>query len=476
MEKKVCLFLLVLCTIFCSCGKGQKGPNSNSKEKQTSGKAIRPNILFLLADDLGYGELGAYGQKMVKTPILDSLANLGMRFTDFYAGSPVCSPSRAVLMTGIPSSKNTIRGNNGLYTTGEWRRVALKKEEPTLGEMLGNAGYQTAFIGKWHLGIPDDVGTWAHARGFQYAVQEQWTARYGGRNFDGPMEYINGIQDSINFDYTQWDSHDDFRTQLALDYLDTKRNTDKPFFLFMSFRAPHGHEYVIGNKELYRDLGWPAQERLHAAKITLLDKQVGRLLRKLETMGELENTLILFTSDNGPHQEGDDHDHEFFNSNGALKGYKRDLYEGGLRVPFIAYWKGKIAEGLTSSFIGSFQDIMPTLAQVAGTPVPEQATGTSLLPVLLGESHGERPYLNWEFVKTSRKNSFRQSVRMGNFKGVRYAVDAPTELYDLETDISETNNIADQHPEIIKKMNHIFKEDRIANSHYPYGGSQDQKK
>ncbi len=469
MKKLSFYFLLLVLSTAISCKENSAKKNTAISEIASSKKNGRPNILFLLSDDLGYGELGSYGQKQIATPVLDSLAKVGMRFTNFYAGNAVCSPSRAVLMTGKKSSTNTIRGNNGIFNDDQWQRVALNKDEITLGEMLGEANYKTAFIGKWHLGIPDDVSTWAHDRGFQYAVQEQWTAKYGRKNFNGPMEYINGMQDSISFDYTQWNSHDEFRTNLALDYLDNNLDNEKPFFLLMSYRAPHGHEYDIGNKDLYMDKGWPAPERLHAAKITLLDQQIGRLLYKLEEMGELENTLVLFTSDNGPHHEGKpNHNPEFFDSNGALRGIKRDLYEGGIRVPLIAYWKGKIAPGNTNDYVGGFQDVMPTLAEVAGIDIPMQTNGVSMLPVLLGKQQVEQPYLNWEFVK-SGKDGFRQSARIGNFKGVRYAIDAPTELYDLQTDISETKNIASEHPDIIEKMNKIFKEDRTNNLHYPYG-------
>ncbi|RKR14337.1 arylsulfatase A-like enzyme [Maribacter vaceletii] len=472
MQKTYIYILCLMVISLQSCGEKSKKVHK-SKETTVTEIIKKPNILFLLADDLGYGELGSYGQKILETPVLDSLAREGMRFTNFYAGSAVCSPSRAVLMTGKKSSTNTIRANKGYYPDGSSRRVSLQKEDLTLAEMLGDNGYQTAFIGKWHLGLPDDVSSWAHGRGFQYAVQEQWSHKYDQSNFDGPMEYINGMQDSINFDYTKWDSHDDYRTNLALDYLDKQYNKDKPLFLFMSFRAPHGHEKVIGNNTLYMDKGWPAAERLHAAKINLLDKQVGRLLKKLDAMGQLENTLVIFTSDNGPHHEGEGHDHEFFNSNGALKGYKRDLYEGGIRVPMIAYWKGKINSNSTNNLVAGFQDFMPTLAEIANIETPKQSNGISILPVLLNTTKKvNRKYLNWE---TSEKG-FRQSIRINHLKGVRYGVNSTIELYDMNTDISETKNIAAKYPELIQKIDSIFKNDRTENQYYPYGGKTKLKK
>lgn len=430
----------------------------------------KPNILFLLADDMGYGELGCYGQEVIETPVLDQLAADGMQFTNFYAGNPVCSPSRAVLLTGIHSGNNTIRGNKGYDPVNDrYDRIALKKTDITMGEMLKEAGYQTAFIGKWHVEDPNDLSTWAYSRGFDYAIQEQWGSPYGGIQYDEQMHWINGKKDSIYYHETEWNCKDEFRTELAFDYLDHVLDKEKPFFLFMSYRAPHAHERYIHNKENYADRGWPDVERRHAAKVTLLDQQIGRMLKKLEAMGELENTLIFFTSDNGPTGEGD-HDYEFFNSNGDLKGFKRDTYEGGIRVPALVYWKGNIKAGSVSDYIGCGQDFMPTIAEAVGIEAPEAANGLSFLPVLLGETPNRREFLNWEFHKNgSNAKAFRQAVRIGNMKAVRYGVDSPTELYDLEKDISESNNIAAQHPEIIKKVEKIFIEERSENTHYPYG-------
>lgn len=461
--KRTTFYISILLFLFIGC--------TNHEKKALETK--RPNILFLLADDLGYGELGCYGQETIQTPVLDSLAKQGLRFTNFYAGNAVCSPSRAVLMTGKSSSFNTIRGNSGSFSDDRWMRVALKKDEMTLGEMLKNAGYQTAFIGKWHLDDPNDLSTWAYNRGFDYAVQEQWGSPFGGIKYDEQMHWINGKKDSVYYRVEDWECKDEFRTKLAFNYLD-KKDKDKPFFLFMSYRAPHGHESEIGNKTLYSDRGWPQKERLHAAKITLLDKQIGRLLKKLEEMGELENTLVLFSSDNGPHNEGG-HNHEFFNSNGVLRGFKRDVYEGGIRVPLIAFWKGKIEAGAETNFVAGFQDFMPTLAQVAGIEDPEQSNGISILPVITGKAQPKHESLNWEFQmdgwgRKMMDGGFRQSARIGNWKGVRYGIASKTELYKLDEDISETNNLAAEHPEIVEKMNRIFEKNRSDTEGFPYGG------
>lgn len=461
--KPIIFYFLVLSLIFTSCGIHEKKSSAPKK----------PNILFLLADDLGYGELGCYGQETIQTPVLDNLAKRGMRFTDFYAGNAVCSPSRAVLMTGKSSSFNTIRGNSGSFSDDRWMRVALKKDEMTIGEMLKNAGYQTGFVGKWHLDNPNDLSTWAYNRGFDYAVQEQWGSRFGGVQYDEQMHWINGKQDSIYYRVDEWQCKDEFRTELAFNFLD-KLDKNKSFFLFMSYRAPHGHESEIGNKELYSDRDWSAKERLHAAKITLLDQQIGRMLKKLEEMGELENTLVIFTSDNGPHGEGG-HDYEYFNSNGVLKGFKRDVYEGGIRVPFIASWKGKIEAGAETNFVAGFQDFMPTLAEIAGIEIPKQSNGISILNTLSGENQTARESLNWEFQldgwgRKMLDGGFRQSARIGNWKGVRYGKNSETELYNLNEDISETNNLADDHPEIVQKMNQIFEKNRSETEGFPYGG------
>lgn len=459
--------ILLTAILFASCGA------SSTKKKETTSSQKVPNILFLLADDLGYGELGCYGQKVIETPVLDKFATEGMRFTNFYAGNPVCSPSRAILMTGISSSYNNVRGNGGWLPDQEkYGRITLKKEDLTLGEMLKGAGYQTAFIGKWHIDDQNDMSTWAFARGFDYAIQEQWGRTNTGYMYDEQMHWINAKDDSVYYDETKWNCKDEFRTELAFDWMDNKMNKDKPFFLFMSYRAPHAHERYIHNKEIYADRGWPDVERRHAAKITLLDQQIGRMLKKLEGMGELDNTLILFTSDNGPNSELE-HDHNFFNSNGDLRGYKRDVYEGGIRVPTMAYWKGKIQAGSVSDYIGSGQDFMPTLADLAGIKAPKQSNGVSFLPILKGELGIKRDFLNWEYTnRGSEANPFRQACRIGTMKGVRYGTENLMELYDLSKDISEVNNIATAHPDLVKRMEKIIEEERSDNVHYPYGGAK----
>lgn len=434
---------------------------------QTSFK--QPNILFLLADDMGYGELGVYGQATIKTPNLDRLAAEGMRFTDFYAGCSVCSPSRASLMTGQHMGHVSIRGNRGNLGNGAWGRIPLKKTEVTLGEMLQQAGYETAFVGKWHLGVPENESTWAHGRGFGHAIQEQWGISKDGMVFDEKVHWFNGTQKSVRYDPEAHDCLDEFRTNFAMDYLKS-RDTSKPFFLFMSYRSPHAHELYIREKDLYADRGWPPVERRHAARITMLDEQIQRLINHLEETGELDNTIILYTSDNGPHREKG-HDNLFFKSAKGLRGYKRDLYEGGVRMPFIAYWRGKIQPGTVSNHIGAAYDFMPTLAALAGVDCPEQSDGISLLPELFGQEQPKHTALYWEIQQPEQAGEgFAQAVRMGRWKAVRVGAGTPIELYDLDTDLLEQNNIAAEHPEWVKRLTQQMNQASRATAHYPYSG------
>ncbi|MDU0355577.1 arylsulfatase [Paraglaciecola aquimarina] len=434
-------------------------------------KSKKPNIIILLADDMGYGELGAYGQKVIKTPNIDKLAEQGMLFTDFYAGTSVCAPSRAVLMTGQHTGHASIRGNHGYSEEGKWGRVALKKNEVTLAEMLKDAGYQTGMVGKWHLGVPEDTSTWAQGRGFDYALQEQWGKSASGDTYDEREHWltIDGRTSSAFYDYNKYSCLDEFRTNHALGFLDGKK-TNQPFFLYMSYRSPHAHEFFLSKNDLYPEhkQEWPEIERRHAARITMLDQQIQRLLDKLEQLGELENTFILFTSDNGPHNENH-HDRHFFESSGGLKGYKRDVYEGGVRIPAIAFWKGKIKPGKTDH-LAAFYDVMPTLAELANTNTPMQSDGISFLPEALGEKQTKHEFLYWEIQEGTTVKGFRQAVRMDNWKAVRYANQYKTELYNLEDDLLEQKDVAAAHPKLVAQAELILKRESTLNSRYPFAG------
>lgn len=435
----------------------------------------KPNIVILLADDMGYGELGCYGQETIKTPTIDALAEQGVRFTDFYAGCSVCSPSRGVLMTGIHAGRATIRGNKAFVTVnGKWDRIALKKSEVTLAEMLKGAGYQTAFVGKWHLGIPQDVSTWACGRGFDFAIQEQWGPKPDGGVYDERYHLKNGNTEEIFHDYSEWSCLDEFRTELILDYLDMEYDKAKPLFLFMSYRSPHAHEYFLSEYDNYKDemrdgYRWPEIERRHASRISMLDQQIKRLLDKLEAMGELENTFFLFTSDNGPTAENH-HDRFFFQSSGGLKGYKRDMYEGGVRVPGIAVWPAKGRKGTVTDHQATFYDVMPTLAEIAGIEPPAQTDGISFLPEVLGKEQPKHDHIYFEIIENPNPKAFRQAARMGKWKAVRYGVQNPVELYDLEQDLFETKNVAGDYPEILTRMKKILETESTPTPHYPMAG------
>lgn len=435
----------------------------------------RPNIVLLLSDDLGYNELGSYGQKIIKTPHIDSLAKKSMMFTDFYAGSPVCSPARAVLLTGKSSSHVSIRGNAAFIRDSVWKQIALDKNEYTLGEMFKEAGYQSAFIGKWHLDTADQPETWAFSHGFDFAAQEQWggsTDKYKKQGL-----WLNGNEELLPYDFNNHDCKDAFYTDTAFKFLEEKSN-DKPFFLFMSYRSPHSFEGPIRDTLWYSKEDWPKVEQAQAAKITLQDQQVGRLLEKLESINELDNTIVLYTSDNGAHFNHDNvngHQLEFFDSNGNLRGGKRDLYEGGLRVPLIAYWKNKIIPGSKTNHISGFRDVMTTFAEITGIEKPSHNNGISFLPTLLNRKQKKHEFLNWEFQLSGSfqelpDGGFRQSVRIGDFKAVRYGINSNTEVYNLINDESETNDISNLHPEIVEKAEQIFLSERSDTFGFPYGG------
>ena len=435
----------------------------------------RPNIVLLLSDDLGYNELGSYGQKIIKTPHIDSLAKKSMMFTDFYAGSPVCSPARAVLLTGKSSSHVSIRGNAAFIRDSVWKQIALDKNEYTLGEMFKEAGYQSAFIGKWHLDTADQPETWAFSHGFDFTAQEQWggsTDKYKKQGL-----WLNGNEELLPYDFNNHDCKDAFYTDTAFKFLEEKSN-DKPFFLFMSYRSPHSFEGPIRDTLWYSKEDWPKVEQAQAAKITLQDQQVGRLLEKLESMNELDNTIVLYTSDNGAHFNHDNvngHQLEFFDSNGNLRGGKRDLYEGGLRVPLIAYWKNKIIPGSKTNHISGFRDVMTTFAEIIGIEKPSHNNGISFLPTLLNMKQKKHEFLNWEFQLSGSfqelpDGGFRQSVRIGDFKAVRYGINSNTEVYNLINDESETNDISNLHPKIVEKAEQIFLSERSDTFGFPYGG------
>ena len=440
--------------------------------------ADKPNIIYIMADDLGYGDLSSMGQQHFETKFLDQMRAEGMLFTQFYSGSTVCAPSRSCIMTGQHTGNTTVRGNHGNAGPRELRgRVGLEPDDITIAEVLKKHGYTTGLVGKWGIG-EEGSGVTPTEKGFDffYGFLNQRNAH----NFYPPFLWKN--QEKILFPENDTDAMTgqfahDLMTDEALAFVD--RNAQNPFFLYLAYTIPHAEmtapnidEWIgkFGEETTYLKRGgsYGTQENpkaAFAAMVTRLDRDVGRLIDLLKQKGIDENTLIIFTSDNGPHGEGG-HDYEFFDSNGPLRGMKRDLYEGGIRVPFIVRWPGKVEANSTSDHIGAFWDFFPTALDLAGAESKASIDGISILPTLLGQDNqAEHEYLYWEFFEYGG----RQAVRKGDWKGIRYNVNRPRKrplrLYNLANDIGEEHNIAMEHPEIVEDLERIIAE---AHSESPY--------
>ena len=457
-------FFLVF--LIYGCGQNTASINANST------KTKQPNIIYILADDLGYGDLSCYGQKKFKTPNIDRLAKEGMLFTQHYSGSTVCAPSRSALMTGQHTGHTYIRGNKEVRPEGQH---PLPDSIQTMAETLKEAGYVTGAFGKWGLGFPHSTGD-PTKQGFDtfYGYNCQ---RVGHHYYP---HFLRSNLDSIPLEKNKGTATGTYAPNLihekTLVFIET--NKDQPFFLFVPSIIPHAElaapeQYIKKNRGKYlpekkyagtddpnhkdfRNGPYQSQEECHAAfvaMIDLLDEQVGDIMKKVEDLGLADNTLIIFTSDNGPHKEGGA-DPDYFDSNGPLKGYKRDLYEGGIRVPMIAKWTGKIKAGSVSNHISAFWDIFPTLAELVDITPPTNMDGISFLPELLSkeETQQQHKFLYWEF----HERGGRIAIRQGDWKGVRYEVlknpASPLELYNLKSDIGETNNLNQQHPDIVREM------------------------
>lgn len=441
-------------------------------------KELKPNIIYILADDLGYGDLGCYGQKTIQTPEIDKMATEGIRFTDHYSGSTVCAPSRCTIMTGLHTGHARVRGN---------ARVPLRPEDVTVAELLQSAGYTTGLIGKWGLGEAETTGT-PNKKGFDYFFGYLNQARahnsypdYLWENddkvpLDNKVEYIqNTYAKGVGSVAREKNTHShDLFTKEALQFIES--NKDSSFFLYLAYTIPHANNegipmgqigMEVSNLGIYKDKDWPEPQKAHAAMITLLDKDVGKILKKLSSLNIDNRTLVIFTSDNGPHDEGGA-DHEFFNSNGSLKGMKRELYEGGIRVPMIVRWPGKIKAGSQSDHISAFWDFLPTACDIAEITSPENIDGISFLPALIGDEQTEHDYLYWEFMERNG----RQGIRKGNWKAVKYDMsdnpDAPIQLYDLSVDIGEENDIASEHPKIVSEMEDLMLTSRIPSDDFKF--------
>ncbi len=446
-----------------------------SRHSRSAPPPRKPNIIFILADDLGYGDLGCFGQQKIRTPNLDRMAAEGMRFTQFYAGDTVCAPSRCSFMTGRHTGHCTVRGNVD---------VLMKPEEVTVGKVLQRAGYSTACIGKWGIGHPpppeDPV-----RNGFDhfFGYLSMWHAHnyypdFLWRNGEKiplrnvvqhpTQHYKEGQQTLVGLASEKLDYSHDLFTAEALEFIGTEKS---PFFLFLSYTIPHAnneaprfgaHGLEVPDYGRYADEDWPEPEKGKAAMISRLDRDIGRILDRLRELDIDNDTLVIFTSDNGPHREGGI-DPDFFDSNGPLRGIKRDLYEGGIRVPMLARWSGRVQPGTICDHISAFWDLLPTFAELAGAEVPTEIDGISIAPTLLQKDQPQHRYLYWEFHEGNSK----QAIRMGRWKAVRLAPSAPIELYDLETDLGERHDVADAHPKVIATVKEILGRVRTDEQRWP---------
>lgn len=450
-----------------------------------------PNVVFILCDDLGYGDLGCYGQQYISTPNLDKMAEDGMRFTQHYAGSPVSAPSRASLLTGQHTGHTKIRDNKEHWTGevmyGDNKDYAQAGQEPldpnrlTIAKIFRNAGYNTGLFGKWGLGHENSVAT-PTKMGFDefYGYNCQFQAHLYYPNFMNRNEKRETLEQNINFPMygTGYENRNQYTPDLihqeALQFI-KKQTTDKPFFAFLTYTLPHAELAQPNDSILQAYTGkfcieksfagsqgsrYNPTEIAHAqfaAMVTRLDAYVGEVIAQLESQGIADNTLVIFTSDNGPHTEGGA-DPDFFNQDEKLRGYKRALTEGGIGVPMIAKWPGKIQVGSVSNHISAFWDYMPTFAEIAEQNLAVETDGISMLPTLLGNGEqGQHDYLYWEF--------YGRAVRKDNWKLIRKGGKTGTyELYDLATDLHEDNNLAAQYPEIVKELDKILEEAHTSSS------------
>jgi arylsulfatase A-like enzyme len=442
----------------------------------------RPNIIFILADDLGYGDLGSYGQRIIQTPNIDRIAAEGIRFTQFYAGSTVCAPSRSVLMTGQHLGHTRVRGNAGAENPAA---QTLRAGDVTVARLLQHAGYATALIGKWGLGETGSEGA-PNRQGFDYfyGFLNQTHAHnhypdFLWRNADKvalpnvvtPMGSVPGAGYATR------------RVQYATDlFFDEARrfveqNKNQPFFLELALTVPHANNErarALGDGQEVPDYGqyaakdWADPLKGQAAMITRMDAHIGELLAQVKQLGLVGRTLVIFTSDNGPHKEGGPaYDPDFFGANGPFSGIKRSLTDGGIRVPFVARWPGRIAAGGTSAHVGYFGDMMTTFAELAGARPPAALDSLSLVPTLLGRGEqAKHEYLYWEFYE----GGFSQAVLLEDrWKGIRLkSPAAPIRIYDLANDPAESTDLAARQPKLVERIAAIMREAHVDNDHWKW--------
>ncbi|MBV6647082.1 MAG: arylsulfatase [Cyclobacteriaceae bacterium] len=437
--------------------------------EQQAGKSyknqVKPNIVFILADDLGYGDLGSYGQQKIKTPNLDRMALEGLRFTQAYSGAPVCAPARSVLMTGLHAGHTPIRGNRSLVDRS---RVHLADSITTVAEVLKEAGYRTGLFGKWGLGEP---GTEGHPN--NQGFDEFYGFLNQGRAHDYFPSYVWHNTDSINFpsniDHRQGVYVSDWYFEKSLEFIE--KHQESPFFCYLPLQLPH-NKFQILDTASYSKMPWSREQKVYAAMVSKIDSYVGQLLQHLQALGIDENTLVFFTSDNGPaklipgQSYNDVLDPAFFGSRGGLRGIKRDVWEAGIRVPMLVRWPGKVSAGTTSDFQWAFHDFLPTIAKLVGS-ANNQSNGISILPTLMGGSQRPHDYLYWEFFgEFELQGLFLQAIRQGDWKAVTGYTNR-VELYNLSNDIGEMVDQCQQFPEKCKELEGLMAQVRSESTEWP---------
>jgi arylsulfatase A-like enzyme len=462
------LLLSLILSHLCSCDR----PVEESQP---------PNIIFIMADDMGVGDLGCYGQEVIQTPRIDALAARGMLFTRHYAGNTVCAPSRCALMTGYHMGHAAIRGNRQAVPSGQW---PLTAESVTVAELLKQAGYATAMIGKWGLGIENSTGDpLKQGFDFYYGYLDQVLAhnyypdyllRNGNREFlKNQVRYLDSTawhRGLGSYAVKKVEYSHDLMTHEALQFIEKHR--DSLFFLYLPYTIPHDNgEAKPGERQEVPDFGpygekaWPEERKGYAAMITRLDRDVGRIMDLLGELGLEENSVIFFTSDNGPMPDREMT--AYFNSSGSLRGGKRYLYEGGIRVPMIVSWKGTIEPGSRTDLVSAFWDFLPTACDLAGLEVPPDIDGISYLPTLRGHSQPGHELLYWEFMERGGS----QAILKYPWKLIRNQVishpPGTLELYQLESDPVEENNLVGEHPGLVEELLDLMTQEREESPIFP---------
>ncbi|MCR9246144.1 MAG: arylsulfatase [bacterium] len=445
----------------------------------------RPNIVYILLDDAGWGDLGCYGQQKLKTPHMDRLAREGLRFTQHYAGSTVCAPTRSVLMTGQHTGHTPVRGNG--RAPGEPENVfPIGGDAVTVAALLHGAGYATGCFGKWGLGGPgSDSDALAlgfdhfcgfYNQAFAHDFYPRWLWRDGKKLELDRKVYAH----DVIFD-------------AALEFV--RRNRERRFFCYLPVTIPHAAmqappEYHERFRKVYPEFDekvgrYGGDDRRtavrnpiagFAAMMTKLDDDVGRLFGLLAELGLDDDTIVMLSSDNGPHREGG-HDPKFWDSNGPFQGMKRSLYDGGIRVPLLARWPGRVAAGRVSDHISGHQDLLPTLCELAGASAPEEIDGISMVAELTGKGQQrQHDYLYWEFYEAGGKRAVRMQQWKAVQNGLRDDPDAPIELYDITTDAGERTNVAADHPAVVARAQLCLTEAHVADPRWRYRGKRQPKK